>query len=346
MNIKGLFLQRLYLRNFRRYEEALFEFDPALNSIVGPNAQGKTTVLEAIQFLMNGRSFRTAQATDLIKHGQSSFFVEASFIKQGIEQTLKIGFDGKDRKIVYNSTPFQANANLLGLIQGVVVTPDDVSLIKGSPLLRRHFLDLQIAQVDPLYVHYLTRYTRAMRQRNILLKSKSLVSIDSWEQEMSGSAAYVVLQRKKAVGDLQKLVNTLHFMLTNDPQQLSVEYKHGPSQIEDPLQLRDYYLSHWQKNRLREKDLGITLSGPHRDDLLIKIAQLDARLFASEGQQRSCVMALKLAEWQRLNQICQEPPLMLVDDVGISLDGSRKQKLLEHLKTLGQVFMTSTEALA
>ena len=283
MNSKGLFLRKLHLRHFRRYEEAHFQFIPSINRIIGPNAQGKTTILEAIHILMNGRSFRTQQATDLIHYGQKYFYMEAQFVKQGIEQTLKISYDGYERKIIYNSTVCQSAANLLGLVQGVVVTPDNASLVKGSPLVRRHFLDLQIAQVDPLYVHHLTRYVRAMRQRNTLLKRKDLLTINSWEQEMATAAAYVTIHRKSAVEDLQRLGNPLHVMLTGEEQPLTLDYKSSCKEIEDMQTLREHYLQQWNKMRPREKEIGMTLYGPHRDDLLIKIGEREARLFASEG---------------------------------------------------------------
>ena len=338
-----LFLKKLLLRNFRRYDEVFLQFKPNLNTIVGPNAYGKTTILEAIQFLINGRSFRTHQALDLIRHDQGFFYIEASFIKQGIEQTLKISFDGQERKIIYNSTQLHSSAGLLGLLQGVVVTPDSASLVKGSPDLRRHFLDLQIAQVDPLYVHHLTRYSRAMRQRNILLKHKDFSTIEMWEQEMASSAAYVTLQRKQAIVDLEKIGNPFHEMLTGDLQPLSLEYKSSGNACKDLSSLKECYLQLWNKNRSREKELGFTLTGPHRDDVLIKIGKREASFFASEGQQRTCVMALRLAEWQRLNELSLEAPLMLVDDVGVSLDGFRREKLMNFLRGLGQVFLTSTE---
>lgn len=340
-----IYLRKLYLKCFRRHEEAVFQFSPTINTLIGPNAFGKTTVLEAIHLLMNGRSFRTQQASDLITYGKNYFFVEANFIKQGIEQSLKVSYDGSDRKIIYNSTVLSSAANLLGLLQGVVVTPDHASLIKGSPLIRRHFLDLQIAQVDPLYVHHLTRYTRAMRQRNVLLKSKELATINTWEQEMSNAAAYITIHRKAAVADLQKLGHELHQMLTEDANSLTLEYKNGCAHLNDMQKLTEHYLQQWNKMRHREKEMGMTLYGPHRDDIIVKIGDREVRLFASEGQQRSCVMALRLAEWQRLKLLSQEVPLMLIDDVGISLDNFRRQKLLAHLKTLGQVFLTSTEEL-
>lgn len=341
---KYLLLQKLYLCNFRRYEEILFQFNPVINPIIGPNAHGKTTILEAIQFLICGRSFRTQQTPDLIQYGKDFFYIEATFIKQEIEQTLKISYDGKERKIIHNSTPLHSSANLLGLLQGVIVSPDHVSLIKGSPLIRRHFLDLQIAQVDPLYVHHLTRYARAMRQRNVLLRGGDLNSIRGWEQEMAISAAYITIQRKQAITDLQRLSNVLHALLTSETDDLTFDYKCACNNICNE-QLQEHYLLQWNKIRNKEKELGMTVYGPHRDDFVVKIRGREARLFASEGEQRTCLMVLRLAEWQRLYTLSQEKPLMLIDDIGISLDSSRRQKLFSHLKNLGQVFLTSTEEL-
>lgn len=343
LNHPSLFLRKLYLKFFRRYDEAFFQFDPGINTIVGPNAYGKTTILEAIHLLMHGRSFRTQQLADLIQHGQNSFYIEGTFVKQGIEQTLKISFDGKERKIVHNHTVCPTSTNLLGLLQGVITTPDHVSLVKGGPLLRRHFLDLQIAQVDPLYVHHLTRYVRAMRHRNILLKRKDLTTIKGWEQEMSNAAAYLTIQRKQAVDDLQKLVQSLYRMLADGEKPLVLTYKGSGGALDGGVIPPQYYLEKWNQLRPREKEIGVTLYGPHRDDLMIKMGDQEIRFFASEGEQRSCVVALRLAEWQRLNILTQERPLMLIDDVGVGLDQARRLRLWNYMHTLGQVFLTSTE---
>ena len=338
-----MILRSLYLHRFRNYEEAYIEFGPHVNLICGLNAQGKTTLLEAIHYLMVGRSFRASQNQELIKQGCSSFYIEGTFSKHGVEQKLRMSFDGKERKIIYNSTPLVATSSLLGILQGVLITPDDIQLIKGSPLLRRQFLDLQIAQIDPLYVHHLTRYTRAMRQRNQLLKAKQSTTMTSWEHEMSQSAAYLTLQRSQAIKDLQRECQSFHSYLTGNSDPLGLNYK--TTQLEDATlpERRQYQLTQLQKNRIREMALGYTLTGPHKDDVLISISGKEARDFASEGQQRSCATALHLAEWHRLQRLGDVIPLMLIDDVGTSLDGSRKQRLLEQLKNLGQVFLTTTE---
>lgn len=348
-------LQALYLHHFRAYKEAYFEFSPRINVIHGLNAVGKTTLLEAIYFLITGRSFRTSQVSDLVHIGAAFFYIEAVFVKHGIEQKLKVWGSGKERKVIYNSTQCPP-ATLLGLLQGVVMIPDDISLIKGAPNGRRHFLDLQLAQIDPLYVHHLTRYNRAMQQRNALLRTKNLVTIESWEHEMANAAAYVTQQRALATIDLQDRGKELYHHVSGD-EKLSIAYKtgaglgggsdFGPEAVIDKTlaHLRHYYLSQFQKMRKREVEIGYTLTGPHKDDLDIAIDEKEARFFASEGQQRSCVAALRLSEWERLQSLAQESPLMLIDDPGTSLDADRGGRLFTRLKNLGQVFLTSPQVI-
>lgn len=342
-----MYLKSIYLNNFRCHKESFFEFCPGINTIYGPNARGKTTVLEAIHLLITGRSFRTSQISDLIGIGAPGFYLEANFIKHGIEQQIKFSCNGKEKSIYHNSTPCTSIASLLGLLQGVVITPDDASLVKGSPNIRRHFLDLQIAQTDPLYVHHLGRYNRAMRQRNTLLRAKSGTTINSWEHEMANSAAYLVQQRQKAIHELQNSSRGLHKALSGETEELELIYKTGLTSsagMELPL-LKQFYMDQYHKLRYREMLLGSTLTGPHKDDLTISIGQKEVRFFASEGQQRSCVAALRLAEWERLNMLANEPPLMLIDDVGVSLDSIRRDRLLNQVQYLGQVFLTATQEL-
>lgn len=334
----------LYLHHFRNYEEASFAFSPRLNLICGPNAQGKTSLLEAIYLLMTGRSFRTPHAVDLIQQGASNLYVEASFLKHQIEQRLKFFSDGKERKILYNHTAFSSAASLLGILKGVVMTPDDVALVKAFPQARRTFMDLQIAQVDPLYIHHLTRYHRAMRQRNHLLRTKHLMTIESWEGEMAVSAAYLTQQRAQAIADLKEKVHRIHAELTDQQEHLSIEYRGNISSDTSLEQLAQRHLSLWEKQRQRETFIGYTLSGPHKDDLLLTINGKDVRSHASEGQQRCCVTALRLAEWARMRSLADEPPLLLVDDIGISLDRRRRQRLLEHMVAYpGQIFLSTTD---
>lgn len=337
-----MYIRSLYLNHFRSLKEELIAFCPHLNFIYGANALGKTTILEAIHFLIMGRSFRTVQTRELIEKGADFFYLEAQFVKHGVEQKLKITCRGGERKVVYNDTVCPSNASLLGLMQGVVVTPDDVVLVKGAPGNRRHLLDIQIAQADPLYVHHLTRYLRAMRQRNHLLRAKNLVTVEAWEYEMANSAAYVTQQRKKAVKELQVLAAKFYAQFSGESDPLKVHYKTGAPPAEEG-NLSRFYVEQYAKCRPKEMLLGHTYVGPHKDDLLFTLGDKEVRLYASEGQKRSVVVALKFAEWQRLSSLVDETPLMLLDDVGMGLDEKRKERLFSYVSNLKQVFITSTQ---
>ncbi|MDR3623895.1 MAG: DNA replication and repair protein RecF [Chlamydiales bacterium] len=341
-----MYVQKLYLRSFRNYDEACIELIPGTNLFYGENAQGKTNLLEALNFCIAGRSFRTPKTSELISYEAKSFDLEVHFVKHEIEQVIRITYGGKKRLICHNSTEYTSFIQLVGLIQGVVLTPDDMELINASAQLRRQFLDLQIAQVDPLYVHHLTRYLRALKQRNILLRNKALLGIESWEHELSASAAYVCLQRRRALGVLKNLTETLYYKLGGGSEKLLLEYRGLIIKEESLESIQKAYIHAYNRYRNQEVYMGYSLVGPHRDDFTMKMDGVGVKDFASEGQKRTLVAALRFAEWAHLYQESGEMPIMSVDDIGLSLDTRRKQKLYEHLITLGQVFVTSPEELS
>jgi DNA replication and repair protein RecF len=271
------------------------------------------------------------------------FIWKRFFCKHEVDQKLRLYHSNQERKILYNSTPLPHVSTLLGLIQGVIMTPDDVNLVKGSPLLRRQFLDTQLAQVDPLYVHYLTRYAKAMRHRNQLLKQKKLLSMESWEYEMAQASAYIVLQRRHHLQALQVHCSAFYRYLTEEAEDLTLVYCSGVASYQTDAEIKEFYLRQFHKNRTREMIIGYTIAGLHKDDIWIGIGGRDARFFASEGQQRSCVAALHMGEWQCLKQVAEDVPLFMMDDVTISLDDQRRSRLLDQLAALGQVFLTTTD---
>jgi len=329
----------LSLVNFRIYKEASFDFAEGINAIIGDNAVGKTSVLEAIYLSLFGRSFRTQEIKDLIREGADAFHIELIFVKNGIEQRLSISQSRTEKRILHNSTYFSSFASLLGILQGVLLAPHDIDLIQGPPSARRLFLDMQLAQVDPLYVHYLQRYNRALRQRNTLLKTKNLAAIEPFEHQLAKSAAYLHGQRVQNVAALSVLSDAMYRTFSLEREVLKIRYKTSA-----PLEgVENYYLKQYGAQRKKELELGFTLSGPHKDEMEIQINGKEARYFASEGQQRSCVAALHLGEWQRLKEVSSAAPLFMIDDVGISLDEKRKERLLQLLGSLGQVFLTTTD---
>lgn len=340
-----MIIQRLILRNFRNYPEAIIDFAPRINVMCGANAQGKTSLLEAIFLCVSGRSFRSSHLAEMQRQGQTFFSVDLYFTKNEIDQRLRYVFNESERQIICNNTLCQSIAQLLGIIPGVVMTPDDVALIKGSPSDRRHFLDLQIAQANPLYLHHLARFQRAMRHRNQLLKLRQSLTIESWEQEMAQSASYITLQRDQAVADLGSRAGACYASLTQESEPLFLKYKTGAPLHDGSQAIVNYYLERYCQMRPREMELGWSASGPHKDDLQIAIQGKAGKAFASEGQQRSCVAALRIAEWERLKQQSGNLPLLLIDDVGMGLDAARRERLLNRLHDCGQVFLSSCQEL-
>jgi DNA replication and repair protein RecF len=323
-----VYLKSLYLRNFRSYKEAEFSFREKLNVLFGDNAQGKTNLLEAIYLIATGKSFRTQTLSELIRAGESFFFLEAEILRDGVLQKVKVAFDGEKRQVTLDANHFASFQPLLGTLPSVIYTPYDIELIAGSPAERRRFLNLHLAQSDPIYVHHFSRFWRAMKQRNCLLRAKRIEGIECWEAEMAQSAEYLGRAR-------QEMVSELSFPhLLDEKQEIQFQISANPKS----------YLAQLQKNRAREMELGVTLTGPHRDDLLIAIDGKPARLFASEGQKKTAIAALKLAEWERLSKRVGAPALMCFDDLGGSLDETRQGLIKAKLQQLGQVFITTPYA--
>lgn len=330
-------LVRLLVRDFRNYTAADATFSPELNLISGPNGQGKSNLLEAVYFLITGRSFRTGRLSDLVREGTPSFALEALIEKQGVPQRISIRYGEKERSLLLNKTRQTSFLSLLGLLQGVVFSPGDHSLVSGAPAERRRFYDLHLSQTDPLYVHHLTRYHRALKQRNLLLQKRQLETMESWEREMARSATYLIEKRTLATKKLQELVQPLQQELSGGAERLELRYRPSLSGESDKI------LSSLERNRPREVVMGHTLAGPHRDDLLFLLDGREARHFGSEGQKVCCVISLRLAEWERVRDESGEPPLLLLDDATASLDLKRQERLAALLAGRGQLFLASPE---
>lgn len=341
-----MYLNKIKLVQFRVYAGASFQFSQGVNLIVGPNALGKTSLLEAIYLLIAAKSFRTHRNGEMIAFGSNGFSIEGSFEKEGVNQSLRLYSNGKEKGAVYNSTRFGNWTPVVGLINGAVLTPDDAMLIKGAPQLRRQYLDTLIAQSDPAYIHHLERYQRALEQRNALLRTMRPKTLDTWEHEMAHSGAYVIGSRATAVEKISLLLKDIHYELSGEKETIALQYKNSTYEAAGALKsdIKSTFLSELLKHRPRELEVGFSLVGPHKDDVDILIDRKDVRSYASEGQQRTCVGSLKLAEWHFLKNSVGAPPLMLIDDLGISLDKCRQKRLLDMLKGLGQVFLTSTQA--
>lgn len=336
-----MFLKRLFLRNFRNYQQVEAVFSPSINWIQGENGQGKTNLLEAIHFVSTGRSFRTHSLTDLISFGQKFFYIEAEFYKENLTQTLKIYYDENTRKVQYNQTIYTSLNSLLGILPSVLLSPDDLSLVSGNPAERRRFLDLHIAQIDPLYVHHLGRYFKAMKQRNHLLRSKNESTIQAWEQMMAQSASYLIQKRSQAALALKAPSSQWMEILSRKQDSIDIHYQSSLSLPQDFHHAALHFQQIWHQMRPKEMHIGTTLVGPHRDDLNIYLTEKPAKVFSSEGQKRSCISSLRFAEWEQMSEMLGLSPILGIDDFGIQLDNERRIQLKNHLSKFSQVFLTT-----
>ena len=321
-------IERLYLHHFRNYREETFVFSNGVNLIRGDNAQGKTNLLEALFLIGTGRSFRTPHLKELIHKEAPFFFIEAQFNKEGIQQKVRLSFDGETKKLETNHTSYSHFNPLLGQLPIVLLAPEDVLLITGSPADRRRFLDLHLAQSDPLYVYHLTRYHKAIKHRNFMLRQKKEEGLEPWEIIMVAAATYIRQKRNQLIAELKDDLQKSMLTLSQDKDQIEIRYL--PS-----------FTDNYFKHRAKELHIGSTLLGPHRDDLEILINELPASGYASQGQLRLAVAALRLAQWKHLAKEHRISPLFCIDDFGVHLDELRRESLLSHITNFGQVFLTS-----
>jgi DNA replication and repair protein RecF len=332
-------------RDFRNFNEFQVDFHSSGNLVLGRNAQGKSNLLEAIYFLTTGQSFRTSRLADLIKQEKENFFLESSFTKSSLPQSLKVFYQSDKKAVFCNETKSPYLTSLLGGIQGVLMSPEDEQLIKGSPQGRRKFLDIMLSQIDPLYVRYLFRYYRSMKQRNVLLKERNFSLIAPFENQMAQSGAYIISKRELLVSYLQPYCQQYHTKLSGSEEIFTLTYKPCLNMEDKDLQSKQQQLLEvFSKDREREALFGSTLKGPHKDELAFVIDEQEAKYFSSQGQKRCCLASLRLAQWHHLKDQVGEIPLLLIDDFGTSLDPNRSERLFSIVKNSGaQWFLTMPE---
>jgi len=311
-----------------------------MNIICGGNAQGKTTLLEAIYLLSTGRSFRTTNLSEIIHHGEEYFYLKATIEKDGAIEEIKLRFDKQEKRLWINNNRYFSFSHLLGLLPSVLSAPQDQLLISGSPQDRRRFFNLHLAQHDPLYVHHLTRYFKSLKQRTYLLRHPKSGPFEIWEEQMAISGSYISTKRKMMLDEMEKDLQSFMQKLSNKKEKLEIRYIPSfPFHSQDVAAFKDLLA----KSREREKKFGFTAVGPHRDDFLCLINDKSAKTFASEGQKRTCIAALKLAEWKRLCHFINDTALIQIDDLSLHLDSNRKSLMRNSLQSLGQVFFTTPD---
>ena len=360
-------LNTLIMRNFRNYQEAKISFNPQLNLILGDNAQGKTNLLEAIAYLSLGSSFREQGDDKLRKQGEEFFFLRAEYSNKNGAHLLSVGSQsahgnngGAHNRRLWkrDDKPCRKVSEIAGLLHTVVFTPEDLQLVKSAPEVRRKFLDREMVQLFNGYYLYLNNYRRALQQRNNLLKQLDFVQSPAakaqtdeqlavWEEQLAENGAVIIKRRLQLLQLLNETGQKIQAELTNDREQLRLQYLSvwPAAEIEScsleelKEKLRQKYLA----GRAEDKRRRTTLHGPHRDDFRIYINETEGRYYASQGQQRTAALALKLSELELVWQLSGYYPLLLLDDVFSELDKNRRQALLRLMLGKAQIFITATE---
>ncbi len=346
-----MYLQRLHLRQFRNYQDQKVEFTAAKTILVGNNAQGKSNLLEAVELLATLRSHRMARDRDLIKEGESTAQINATLerIHSNSDLTLTLRRQAR-RTVAINGQIVPKQMDFLGVLNAVEFSSLDLDLVRGSPEGRRNWLDTLLIQLEPVYAHILHQYHQILRQRNAFLKryvntqEKSLQSeLAIWDAQLVTAGIRVIIRRDRAIKRLSLIASVWHASISGASEILEINYAPNvPLTKTSPQELQAAFFAKLQQRGIAELHRGITLVGPHRDEVELIINQTPARQYGSQGQQRTLVLALKLAELQLIEEVINEPPLLLLDDVLAELDPSRQHQLLDAIQDRFQTLITTT----
>ena len=344
-----MIIKRFRAENFRNIEKCDIEFSPGVNLLYGKNAQGKTNVVEGIYYFSRGRSFRGREDKELIRFGSEGFRIMLDFADECGDESLEYAAFGKERLRKKNGYKINRVTEMIGSFKAVLFYPDNLSLVKDGPEERRSFLNIAAANCYPLYIKYYSDYKKALENRNCIIKmmQKGLpverAELDAWSSSMAEYASHILIMRREYVGMLTTHASVIMKEISEGNENLSLYYESSiPDGVTERSLIRDEYMKILTSSVDREIAAGVTLFGPHRDDLDIRINDKSARAFASQGQQRSIVLALKLAEGEVIKEICGEYPVFLFDDVLSELDDRRRKYVLEGIGKR-QIIITSCE---
>jgi len=345
-----MYLLHLELLNFRNYQQAQIDFSKGANIIYGYNGQGKTNLLESISFLCLTKSFRTSFDSEAINFENKFFKIKGKFISdKGIEKEVEVylnRFEGK--RIFLNEQRVRRFSDVFGLFPVVIFTPEEERITLGSPSDRRRFLDITISQVSPPYLEDLQNYQKVLRHRNkILLEGRESGGemeglLQPWDANLIEYGVKILLSRKNFLGEFLPLLKECYQRLS--PQEnLSLTYL--PSvPVEDEDTISESFQYCLKQSAALEKARGMTLVGPHRDELIFEINGRDIRKYGSRGQHRTALVALKIAEYLFLREKRGENPVLLLDDPQAIIDEIRQKKIREFLRNLGQVLITTSRS--
>jgi len=344
---RPVYLKRLSLRHFRNYPEQTVSFTAAKTILLGDNAQGKSNLLEAVEWLATLQSHRTPRDRDLIQHGHTTAQMTAEVERQGIPLELTgVLRQGGGRSLRVNGCTVRRTLDFLGQLNVVEFSCLDLDLVRGTPALRRSWLDRILVQLEPVYSQLLQSYQKTLRQRNALLKQGTGIDEglwQAWNQQLAVTGTRMMRRRQRLIERLAPLASHWHQVLSGDREVLTLSYhSHVPIADPSPEAMLVRFMERLAERRSMELIHKNTLVGPHRDDVGFDLNHQPARQYASQGQQRTLVLALKLAELALVEAVVGESPLLLLDDVLAELDLYRQQILLEVMGDRYQTLITTT----
>ena len=338
----------LDLKNFRNYSSASVKFADGLNVLYGQNASGKTNMLESIFFSSVLSSPRTTKDKEMIRLGETAAVIKIVVEKRFKKHTIILQIDSQNKKrILLDGIPVNRAGELLGALGVVFFSPDEMKLVKEAPAERRRFLDIGLSQQQRTYFDALSRYTQTLKQKNNLLKDYKTSSnlddmLDVWDAGLAKEGAIIVAKRKEYIATLNDSARKFHLLLSGNKETLTLSYESGAETDCKPEELEANLLKALHASREKDKELGFSTVGPHRDDIKIEINGKDSRKFASQGQQRTVALAMKIGQVVIYRDEIGETPILLLDDVLSELDETRQHVLLDLVNGF-QTILTCTE---
>ncbi len=334
-----MYVETLALRNFRNYEALDIIFSDKINILYGDNAQGKTNILESIYLSATTRSHKRAKEKDIIRFGEEESHIRLNIKKRDVGHRIdvhlkKIGNKG----IAIDGIPIKKSTELFGLINIIIFSPEDLSVVKSSPGERRRFMDMEICQLSRIYYSNLSKYNKILDQRNNTLKQIAYRNgvedvLDVWDDQLVDVGSSIIKERQNFINMLNEVIKEIHKNLTNDGEEIELRY-------EPNVEAENFDGVLKEKRNIDIKNT-TTMSGPHRDDFGIFINNVDVRKYGSQGQQRTAALSLKLAEIELVKKIINDNPILLLDDVMSELDLRRREALLNSIKDI-QTIITCT----
>lgn len=356
-----MYLKNLNLYSFRNYHQQEIQFDAAKIILIGNNAQGKSNLLEAIELLSILKSHRCSQDKYLIEENELTAQIQANVERKLSDYKLSLTLRRNGRRTLnLNGENIKRNADFLGSLNMVFFSSLDLDLVRGGPEYRRNWVDNLLIQLEPIYDHILKQYFQILRQRNALLKtfkkednelnntvikntSDRDLQLKVWDEKLAEMGTRVTRRRARVLKRISPLAHEWHSKISSKTENLQINYSPNINWYkDDPIEIQNTIKDKIQHRRMAELNLGSTVVGPHRDEIEFTINDTPTRSYGSQGQQRTLVLALKLAELQLIEQVINEPPLLLLDDVLAELDCQRQHHLLDALGGRFQTFITTT----